>query len=110
MREIEEKCYKPQPGTDCNAAKKCVGMFDQISTYHTALRKTKINCTKNGFELLIGSSVDNAWILYKKIMPKAIPILHFNESLVESLKNSTLQKFCLTLTTLALEICNNCTY
>ena len=60
---------KPHFVMDYNAAKKGVVMSDQMSTYHTALRKTKINGTKNRFELFTGTSVGNAGILYQKIMP-----------------------------------------
>ena len=81
-----------------------------MSTYHTALRKTISNDKKNGFEVLTGTRVGNAWILYYKTMPNAIPIIHFMESLVESLKSSTLQKFRMTLMTPRQEICNKCTY
>ena len=73
--------WKPQPVTGNNAAKKGVDMSAQMS-YHTAIRKPK-KWYKNGFELLTGTSVGNAWILYNKIMPKAIPIHRFKESLVE---------------------------
>ena len=84
---------KPQPVIDFNAAKKGVGMSDQMSTYHTAPTKTKRNDTKNGFELLTGMSIGNAWILYTKIIPNAIPFLHFKEPLVESLKMQPFKNF-----------------
>ena len=101
---------KPQPVEDYKDAMKGVGMCDQMSTYHTALRKTQRNDTKNGFELLTGTSVGNAWILYNKIIPNAIPRLNFNESLVERRKKTTPQKFRLTLMTLGQEMYNKCTY
>ena len=40
------KVSKPQPVLEYNAAKKGVGMFDQMSTYHTAPRKTERNGKK----------------------------------------------------------------
>ena len=77
---------KPQLVVYYNDAIKGVGISDQMSTYQKQ-NKTKGNGTNNGCELLTGTSVGNEWLLYNKIIPNAIPILHFKESLVESLKN-----------------------
>ena len=79
---------KPQPVIDYNSAKKGVDMSDQMASYHTAVRKTKKWYRKVAFELLTGTSVVNAWVLYNKIVPKAMSMLQFKESLVESLAGS----------------------
>ena len=85
-QEIEEKCRNLNISyIDYNAATKCVRLSDQMSIYHTALRKTK-------------------W------RRNAIHLLYFMVSPVESLKNSTLQKFCLTHVTLGQEMGNKCTF
>ena len=42
-------------------------------------------CIKIGFEVLTETSVGNVWVLYNKIIPKAISILDFKKSFVEIL-------------------------
>lgn len=53
---------KPQPVIDYNAAKKGVDMSDQMTSYQTALRKTRKWYRKVAFELLTGTTVVNAWV------------------------------------------------
>ena len=57
---------KPQCVFDYNDAKKGVDYSDQMSSYYSPLRETKKWYKKAAFELLLGTSVVNACILYSK--------------------------------------------
>ena len=57
---------KPQSVLDYNGAKKGVDISDQMSSYYTALKKSRKCYKKIANELLTGTSIVNAWILYNK--------------------------------------------
>ena len=60
-------------------------MSDQMSSYQSALRKTKKWYRKLALEFITGTSVVNAWVLYNKISPKKIKIRQFKDCIVENL-------------------------
>ena len=83
---VGEKVLKPQAVLDYNKAKKGVDMSDQMSSYHTALRKTKKWYRKVAFELITGTAVVNAWVIYNKFISEStMPILAFKESIARFL-------------------------
>ena len=61
---------KPEPLIDYNLAKKEIEMSDQISSYHTCLRKTKKWYRKLAIEFLTGTSLVNAWVWVNKVGDK----------------------------------------
>ena len=60
-------------------------MSDQMSFYHTALRKTKRRYRKFAFQLLTETSMVNAWTLYYIVIQKEVSMFQFKETLVENL-------------------------
>ena len=57
---------KPNSVLDCNAAKKGVDMSDQLTLYSSALRRSSKWYRKVAIELLTGTSVLNAWVIYNE--------------------------------------------
>ncbi|XP_018573042.1 piggyBac transposable element-derived protein 4 [Anoplophora glabripennis] len=76
---------KPQAVLDYNNAKKGVDLSDQMSSYFTVLRKSLKWYRKVAFELLFGTSVVNAWVVYKKATNSKISVLEFRKALATSL-------------------------
>ena len=71
-----------------NKAKKGVDMLDQLSSYYSPFRKTRYWYKKLAFEVNIGTTVVNIWVLFRKYYPeKAMSTQEFRESLVLSLTN-----------------------
>ena len=58
---------KPQYVIDYNFVKEGVDVSDQMS-YNSALRKTRKWYIKVAIELITGTSVENAWVIYNKFM------------------------------------------
>lgn len=84
-----EPLKKPGCVIDYNKAKKGVDISDQMSSYHSVLRKGIKWYRKLGFELLFGVSVVNAWIIYNKISGhRKISITNFRSNLAEALSNN----------------------
>ena len=82
-KKNDRDVMKPQCVFDYNDAKKGVDYSDQMSSYYSPLRKTKKWYKKAAFELLLGTSVVNACILYNKYhTQKPMPIKAFRESLI----------------------------
>ena len=77
---------KPKSVVDYNKTKKGLDISDQMSSYYTVLRKTKKWYRKIAIELLAGTSVVNAWVIYNKYFSqKPVSLLGFQESLILSL-------------------------
>ena len=83
-RNSEEIC-KPKCVIDYNKAKKGVDYSDQMSSYHTVIRKSMKWYRKVIFEILLGTSVVNAWILYNMISETKLGITEFRRELAENL-------------------------
>ena len=61
-------------------------LSDQLSTYHTCLRRSIKWYKKVAFELIFGTAVVNSYLIYKENYAASnIQILQFRESLVRSL-------------------------
>lgn len=85
-RNPEREVGKPQCVLDYNDAKKGVDYSDQMASYYSPLRKTRKWYKKAAFELLLGTSVVNACILFNKYHTnKQMSVKNFRESLIQSL-------------------------
>ncbi|KAF2367685.1 PiggyBac transposable element-derived protein [Trinorchestia longiramus] len=80
-----EELKKPQCVLDYNNAKKGVDVSDQMTSYHTALRRSLKWYRKVAIEIITGMSVVNAHVLYNKYFADApMSIRHFRKSLALS--------------------------
>ena len=76
----------PQCVIDYYFAKKGVDVSGQMSSYNSALRKTRKLYRKVAIELITGTSVVNAWVIYNKfIATKKTSLFTFQESLINQL-------------------------
>nr|CAI5837936.1 unnamed protein product [Callosobruchus analis] len=79
---------KPKCVLDYNKAKKGVDISDQMSSYFSVLRKSlkwyRIVC----FELLFGTSVVNAWVMYNDAASSKLSMLNFREKLARALSKT----------------------
>ena len=81
-----EDVFKPPSILDYNKAKKGVDVSDQLSSYYSVLRKSKKWYRKIAFELIGGTSVVNAHILYQKYCNGGkMTLRKFTESLILSI-------------------------
>lgn len=80
-----ESVKKPTSVLDYNSAKKGVDLSDQMSAYFSVLRKSLKWYRKVAFEVLFGTAIVNAWVIYNLVKKTKIPILKFRESLAKSL-------------------------
>lgn len=81
-----EEIKKPKCVMDYNKAKKGVDLSDQLSSYYTALRKNRKWYKKVALELVTGSCVVNAFIIFNKYLSdKKWTLLQFKESIILSL-------------------------
>lgn len=78
---------KPQNVLDYNTAKCGVDKSDQMTSYNTALRRSTKWYRKLAIELLTGTAVVNAWVLYNQFysQQKTMGVTEFKECLVMSL-------------------------
>ena len=81
----EEEIRKPRCILDYNNSKKGVDISDQMSSYYTSLRKTIKWYKKAVFEIILGTAVVNAWVIYKQNTGKKMDMLAFREHLVKRL-------------------------
>jgi len=73
---------KPGCVIDYNAAKKGVDISDQMTSYSTALRRSTKWYRKVAIELLTGTSVVNAWVLFNKYYSHtSVSITEFREQI-----------------------------
>lgn len=84
---------KPRCVLDYNKAKKGVDMSDQMSSYFTVLRKSLKWYRKVCFELLFGTCVVNAWVVYNATTGSKVSMLEFRERLVRALGNTLTSEF-----------------
>ena len=77
---------KPQCILYYNTAKKGVDYSDQMCAYYSPLRKTRKWYRKAAFELMLGTSMVNAYSLYNKYHNRGkMSIKKFRESIILSL-------------------------
>uniref|UniRef100_T1I3L1 DDE_Tnp_1_7 domain-containing protein n=1 Tax=Rhodnius prolixus TaxID=13249 RepID=T1I3L1_RHOPR len=87
-----EPIRKPNCVLDYNKAKQGVDLSDQMSSYSTVLRKGTKWYRKLAFELLFGTSLVNAWVLYNTIsINTKIGITEFRRILTHSLAENKLE-------------------
>lgn len=83
---IGEDIMKPQSVIDYNSGKAGIDMSDQMSSYSTPVRKSIRWYHKVAVELLMGTTVVNALVLYKAVHSESnICITKFREELVTSI-------------------------
>ena len=85
---VRKKGYdivKPKLVIDYNEAKSSVDISDQMTSYIGPLRKTVKWYKKVAFELLLNTSVVNAWILYNTQQRNPILIVEFRKRLANYL-------------------------
>jgi hypothetical protein len=90
-----EEIRKPSAIIGYNAAKKGVDFSDQMSTYYSPLRKSVKWYRKVALEVLLGTCVVNAFVIFNEFgnTPKKIDMLAFREAIIGSLLGqSTLPK------------------
>ncbi|XP_067128135.1 piggyBac transposable element-derived protein 4-like [Centruroides vittatus] len=83
----QEEILKPKIVQDYNIGKTGIDLSDQYSSYSSAVRKSVKWYHKVAMELIFGTTVVNAHIIYNKISDKKISITTFKEFLVKSLLN-----------------------
>lgn len=76
---------KPKIFVDYNANKSYVDISDQIKSYFNPLRKGQKWYKRIAFELLLKTSVINAWVMYNNIITQRMSILEFQQKLVTQL-------------------------
>lgn len=84
MREVHHRegpRNKPSAIVDYNNAKAFVDMSDQMTAYSNSLRKSVKWYRKVAFELITGTSLVNALLLFNKINNKKLSITRFKENL-----------------------------
>ena len=84
-----EQVAKPQAVLYYNKAKQGIDVSDQLSSYHSVVRKSIRWYHKVAAELLLGTSVVNACILYNELCVRkgrnVVSIVEFREKIIESL-------------------------
>lgn len=88
VRRRGEDIDKPTIICDYNNSKSFIDLSDQLKAYSTPLRKGIKWYRKLAFELLLGTSLVNAYILYKKVTKGNISITGFKEQIIESVLNA----------------------
>lgn len=83
--ENGKSIQKPQVIIDYNNSKAFIDLSDQMKAYSTALRRGVKWYRKLAIELITGSALVNAHILYKNIKKKKCKITHFKEELTMKL-------------------------
>lgn len=78
-------CSKPKIVVDYNAGKTAVDISDQMNAYSSPLRKSMKWYKKLAFELLLNTSVVNAWVMYQEVTGNKISIITFRKKLAVSL-------------------------
>jgi hypothetical protein len=81
-----KRIMKPQVVLDYNEGRQDTDLSDQLSAYHTCLRKSIKWYRKVAFELVFGTALVNSYLIYKENYTESkVTILQFRESLVRSL-------------------------
>lgn len=84
-RRTHADITKPTAITDYNKMKIGIDISDQLTSYYTVLRKTIRWYHKVAIQLICGTSVVNAFILYKRNVDSRMSLQNFTEELVFSL-------------------------
>uniref|UniRef100_A0A182RWV0 PiggyBac transposable element-derived protein domain-containing protein n=1 Tax=Anopheles funestus TaxID=62324 RepID=A0A182RWV0_ANOFN len=84
-RQHKRALQKPEAVLEYNRAKCGIDLSDQMGAYATTLRKGVKWYRKLAIELLLGTSVVNAWVIYKAATKQKIQIRKFRELLVQQL-------------------------
>lgn len=84
-RKSRKATEKPMAVLAYNKGKAGIDKSDQMASYATTLRKGVKWYRKLGIELLLGTAVVNAWVLYKYATKQKIQIRVFRERLAASL-------------------------
>ena len=83
---LGENVKKPEAILFYNRFKQGVDISDQMSSYHSVLRKTIRWYHKVAFEFLFGTAVVNAWNVYKSVTNNSnMQIKKFRENLIREL-------------------------
>lgn len=77
--------YKPKLILDYNKGKSGIDLSDQMASYATPIRKSIRWYHKVACELLLGTAVVNAYIVYKALTGANLGIVQFREALCKSL-------------------------
>jgi len=80
-----EKIKKPEAIVFYNKNKQGIDVSDQMNSYFTPLRKSIRWYHKVAFQLLLGTSVVNALVMYKELTGKNIQISAFRQQIIEKL-------------------------
>jgi hypothetical protein len=84
--KLNERIMKLQVVLDYNEGKQGIDLSDQFSSYYTCLRRSIKWYQKVAFELIFGTSIVNAYLIYKENYDTSnMTMLQFCESLVRSL-------------------------
>lgn len=83
---------KPAAVIDYNKSKSFIDLSDQIKAYSSCLRKSIKWYRKMAIEILLGSAMVNAFIIYKKVTGKIIQITKFREEVAKDLLQITNQE------------------
>lgn len=88
-----ESITKPELILDYNKSKAFIDLSDQLKSYNHVLRRGVKWYRKIAFELILGTSVVNSYILYKEITKNRISITEFKEKIIEAIfiPNAVLQ-------------------
>lgn len=84
-RKSRKATEKPSAILAYNKGKAGIDLSDQMGSYVTTLRKGVKWYRKLGLELLLGTAIVNAWVVYKYISGKKITIIRFRENLIEEI-------------------------
>lgn len=76
---------KPVAVLECNVDKRSIDLLYQMPSYNTAFQKTIKWYRKITLELLLGTAVVNAYLLYKEIQESSMTISNFREAVFCSL-------------------------
>ncbi|VEN43200.1 unnamed protein product [Callosobruchus maculatus] len=80
-----DEVFKPQCVLDYNQAKKGVDLSDQMSSYHSVLRKGIKWYRKVAFEVILGTALVNSWIVFNMVSTTKVGIVAFRRQLAEEL-------------------------
>lgn len=83
---------KPKAVLEYNDAKSSIDQSDQMSSYHTALRKSLKWYRKLAVEFLLGTSLVNAHIIYNQLADKKMKITEFREQVIRVLLSGQAEK------------------
>jgi hypothetical protein len=85
VQRRNKEIYKPKAIMDYNVGKSSIDLSDQLSSYCTPLRRSLKWYRKVAIELLLGTTVVNSHIIYKKVSGKNIKITDYRKELAKSM-------------------------